>query len=296
VSGSLLGANCLPAYFMADVAATEAHRIALDTVAAAGFTATEVSLPGLLTLREAPSVREHAHALGIDIHAVHAPPMRRDPALARQRQSARLAAELGASVLVVHVSSLRFASPDPGVRTAARDRDLRRLDLLAEFSRPLGITIGLENGKHPDHAAYLRALLDTLISPEPRDQSEPHPPGRDDPPPQHPTPRVQRLSPSPLGLVFDSGHAALGGDPVSVAQAMLPHLIHTHLHDNNGRRDEHLPPGDGCIDWPALLRCLTAGNYSGPLLIELRPRSGQTSHDWQQELLRARNLLSAVLS
>src|SRR3712207_7577490 len=44
---------------------------------------------------------------------------------------------------------------DPVIRTAARDLDLRRLETLAALCHPIGVTLGLENGKHPGHAAYL---------------------------------------------------------------------------------------------------------------------------------------------
>ncbi len=29
--------------------------------------------------------------------------------------------------------------------------------------------------------------------------------------------------------------------------------MHVHLHDNNGRRDEHLPLGEGSVDWATVI-------------------------------------------
>src|SRR6266571_1594967 len=147
-----LGANCLAALFLQRYTTIDAHCAALDAVAVAGFGVTEISHPRLLPLQEAPLVRRHAEEIGLVIRAVHTPPMRRDSTLARQRETAALAAELGAAILIVHASSLRFASPDPTVRARARERDLRQLEALAAFSTPLGLTLGLENGKHPRHA------------------------------------------------------------------------------------------------------------------------------------------------
>src|SRR5713226_150078 len=118
------GANCLAALYLRDHPVLDAHRAALDAVAAAGFSVTEISHPRLLPLYEAPHVRRHAEEIGLAIRAVHAPPMRRDATLGRQRDAAALAAELGATILIVHVSSLRFASPDPAARAMARERDL----------------------------------------------------------------------------------------------------------------------------------------------------------------------------
>src|SRR5262249_5070930 len=155
------------------------------------------------------------------------------------------AAELGASILVVHVSSIRFASPLEAVRHAARERDLHRLDALIQVCRPIGIRLGLENGFRPGHPDYLLSLLAALDGhqyvsvPPPRPPFTPSLPHSLTPSPSHP------LTPSsPAGLVFDSGHAALhGGDPIEALRTMLPSLIHTHLHDNRGERDEHLAPG-----------------------------------------------------
>src|SRR5438874_2701528 len=141
-----LGANCLPWFFLERYLPADAHRAALEVIAASGFAITEISYPGLLPLREASRVRRHAQVNGLTVRAVHAPPMRRDPTLARQRDATILAAELGVEILVVHVSSIRFASPDPSIRTEARERDLRRLDTLIQFCSPRGIRLGLENG------------------------------------------------------------------------------------------------------------------------------------------------------
>src|SRR2546425_10317122 len=157
-----LGANCLAALFLSDHPVLDAHRAALDAVAGASFGVTEISPPGLLFSQDAPLLRRHAEEIGLAIRAVHAPPMRRDSTLARQRETAALAAALGAAILIVHVSSLRFASPDPVIRARARERDLRQLEALAAFCTPLGLTLGLENGKHPRHADYLLSLLQTL--------------------------------------------------------------------------------------------------------------------------------------
>jgi sugar phosphate isomerase/epimerase len=282
-----LGANCLAGLFLEGRSVVDAHCAALDCLAATGFAATEISSPGLLSIDEAPSVRQHAERVGLSIRAVHAPPMRRDPMLARQRAAAELAAELGASILVVHVSSIRFASPDPAVRASARERDLQRLDSLIQFCSPRGLALGLENGYRPGHPEYLVSLLAALEGPStvrnpasaasPLTLSPPHP-----------------LTPSsPVGLVFDSGHAALrGGDAVKVARTMLSRLIHTHLHDNHGALDEHLVPGQGLIDWPALLSELLQGGYAGTCLLELAPRDGRRRERWAHELALGHAILS----
>ncbi len=55
-----------------------------------------------------------------------------------------------------------------------------------------------------------------------------------------------------------------------------PHMIKTlgyriktlHIHDNDGRIDEHLPPFAGNIDWSLVMRCLKDIGYDGNLSLE----------------------------
>jgi len=42
-----------------------------------------------------------------------------------------------------------------------------------------------------------------------------------------------------------------------------------HVHDKNGQNDEHLPIGDGTVDWGAVCQAIARG-YSGVLVIEGR--------------------------
>lgn len=289
VEDASLGANCLPTLFLHKNALIDAHCAALDAIAAAGFRLTEISQPALLSRDDAPRVRRHTEASGLAIRAVHAPLIRRDLTLVAQRAAAELAAELGAALLVVHTSSLRFIAPDPAIRAAARERDLHRLEALTRFCEPLGITLGLENGKHPAHPEYLLSLIAQFEGAT--RQREALITGLPDPP----SPLPPSAPFSAIGLVFDAGHAALrGGDVLQTARAMLPRLVHTHLHDNHGTRDEHLPPGRGQIDWPTLLALLRDSGYTGARLLELRPRPGEQPEQWHEELAEGRAILSSL--
>lgn len=58
-----------------------------------------------------------------------------------------------------------------------------------------------------------------------------------------------------LGFCFDSGHANLTGE-LHILERYLDRLIVTHLHDNRGKEDEHLPPGQGTIDWKPIISSL----------------------------------------
>ena len=56
-----------------------------------------------------------------------------------------------------------------------------------------------------------------------------------------------------VGICMDFGHAFIMGDLVDSIEAVSGHLITTHIHDNDGTRDDHLVPFDGAIEWPGAL-------------------------------------------
>jgi sugar phosphate isomerase/epimerase len=70
-----------------------------------------------------------------------------------------------------------------------------------------------------------------------------------------------------VGFCLDVGHASCFSrtDLVGWWPALAPHLYEMHLHDNDGQGDQHLPPGQGRVDWDFLGRGL-AGLRRPPLL------------------------------
>ncbi|MDP8224385.1 MAG: sugar phosphate isomerase/epimerase family protein [Candidatus Lernaella stagnicola] len=58
------------------------------------------------------------------------------------------------------------------------------------------------------------------------------------------------------GICLDTGHAHIDGGLLVELAAAAPHLRALHVHDNFGIDDDHLPPGEGNIDWPATLSTL----------------------------------------
>lgn len=89
-----------------------------------------------------------------------------------------------------------------------------------------------------------------------------------------------------VGLLLDSGHSAFaGGDPVALVRRHAARVVHVHCKDtrravlDNARsRDGSFMqavldgvftvPGDGSLDFPAILAALHATGYSGWLVVE----------------------------
>jgi sugar phosphate isomerase/epimerase len=68
-----------------------------------------------------------------------------------------------------------------------------------------------------------------------------------------------------LGICYDTGHGHIQG-----ITSGFENIHTTHIHDNNGEKDEHLWPFEGTLDWPALIEKLFLANYKGPFMFEAR--------------------------
>ena len=106
--------------------------------------------------------------------------------------------------------------------------------------------------------------------------------------------QVRQIGSPNVGICLDTGHAFLAApywrdtDFVTAVRAAAPWVRHVHFHDNFGRLDDsaesladrlifgqadnHLPPGWGCIPLDQVLDSLTAADYAGWLIVEMRPR------------------------
>jgi sugar phosphate isomerase/epimerase len=72
---------------------------------------------------------------------------------------------------------------------------------------------------------------------------------------------------------LDLGHCNLfGRDPVAMIRRFGSRLYHVHVHDNDGRRDLHLPPGTGSIDWTAVVQALRQVGYDRTITLEVFSR------------------------
>lgn len=67
-------------------------------------------------------------------------------------------------------------------------------------------------------------------------------------------------------VLFNIGHAHLGGGVEAGFRALEPRIKATHIHDNDGRFDQHLLPQKGSIDWRPAMRILR-GHDNGELVL-----------------------------
>jgi len=98
-----------------------------------------------------------------------------------------------------------------------------------------------------------------------------------------------------VGACLDTGHAFLARELPTVIHKLSGHLHMVHVNDNRGDRDDHLPPGQGNIDWAWVLRELRQSGFKGPLILELSSHPNESVPDMLDRARRARDHLRASL-
>jgi sugar phosphate isomerase/epimerase len=162
-----------------------------------------------------------------------------------------LASVLGITLYTQHLwLDQRFVSADGIVRK------LNLLETWTEHAARAGVTLCIENlSEHVDHFAP-----------------------------------AFRQSPG-LCMTLDLGHGEILSRP-NAAFDFITHfpdrIRHVHLHDNHGgssvEDDLHLPIGEGCIDFAAILHKLWATGYSGGFSFEIKLEYLEPSRDAIREM------------
>ncbi|HEV1994402.1 MAG TPA: sugar phosphate isomerase/epimerase family protein [Candidatus Acidoferrum sp.] len=205
--------------------------------------------------RDISSTREGGTPLSIcEVERV-----RRIEAMDELKRAIDVAEELSFPRMVFHMGSTRETA-DPRKRDAA----FSSLEHLILHARHLGVAICVENTtSEMGDPSYLRAFVDET-----------------------------RLT--GLRFNFDVGHAHLAELPederLEKSFSPLRELVSSvHVHDNHGEKDEHLPPFDGTIDWPAAIKLLkTAPEANLPLVLELKEKTGPEAPSVVEHLAAAR--------
>ena len=210
------------------------------------------------TSRDTSAMRESAMPLSIcEVERV-----RRVEAMDELKRVIDVADDLPYKRLILHMGGSRETA-DPRKRDAA----FSTLEHLVLHAHHAGITICVENTtSEMGDPSYLRAFVDET-----------------------------RLT--GLRFNFDIGHAHLAELPederIEKSLAPLRDLVSSvHLHDNRGDKDEHLPPFDGTIDWPAAIKLLKTGPEPNlPLVLELKEKTGPEAPSAAEHLEAARKAM-----
>lgn len=228
----------------------------LEIIRGSGFCMIEVVFsPTHLDYTNHTAVREAAiriDALGMEAYSFHAPFANdidisspdlatREYALDEILRAVDAAALLGVHYFVIHPGPENADIPSREERMVRIENVVSVLNRVAVRCSELGIKCVLEN-KLPHllfgSSSDIVWILGTLETNE-------------------------------VGACLDTGHAFLAGDLYNLVYKLAPHLRMLHVHDNKGHGDEHLPPGEGRIEWGPFVRELVQVGFRGAMILEI---------------------------
>jgi sugar phosphate isomerase/epimerase len=228
----------------------------LDAICSSGFSLIEVcSSPSHLDYHDVARVRRVAaklNALGMEPYSFHAPfaetiditsldAKQRENSVSEVLTALEAAALLQAKYFVIHPGPEQADQVPVEERSRRLENVVHSLSIVADRCRRLGMMCVLEN-KLP-HLLFgnigdMTRILDAMDTPH-------------------------------VGVCLDTGHAHLGGELENAAGRLAGRLRMVHASDNRGEQDDHLPPGEGEIDWMRFFRQLHAGGFQGSVIMEI---------------------------
>jgi len=93
-------------------------------------------------------------------------------------------------------------------------------------------------------------------------------------------------------VTLDVNHSNLAEDLMDVVKNCDGIISDIHVSDNNGEYEDHLPPGEGIIDLPAVMQAIHDAGYTGPLNLECHTPDYPT----QAELVGLREWAEGVVA
>jgi sugar phosphate isomerase/epimerase len=76
----------------------------------------------------------------------------------------------------------------------------------------------------------------------------------------------------------DTSHCSLGGFLFAAVARFGDRLVHVQVSDNRGVTDDHLPPGQGHIDWGRFRQALVGVGYRGVFMLEVNGNGDIAGH------------------
>lgn len=254
----------------------------LDEIRDSGFESIEVcSFPAHLDYHDRDNVAragEKIRALGLRPVSFHAPfadriditaldPGARAAAVGELLAACEAAADMGVENLVLHPGPERAGRP-PEEEFLTRMRNATEsLNTVAERCCERGVHLVLENMLPHLLFGHINDMLYLLGS----------------------------IRDCEVGTCLDTGHAHLSGELGMVFRKLSGHLHLVHVNDNRGEHDDHLPPGEGHIDWPWLVSELKRCHFAGTLILELSSRENESVADMLARARHARQFLNDLL-
>jgi len=185
------------------------------------------------------------HAPNIDINLASVNSFIRSASKKAILKAVAFAAELDARLLVSHVGRLSRDYPQKLVGKAMKNA-IDSLRNINQFSNDVDMVFTIEN----DHKSNDYVLAGY---------------------PEQINLLIENIG---CKLTFDVGHANTIGKIEDFMKLLGKSIVNVHLHDNNGREDEHLPVGKGSTDFAGVFKKVKEWRRQIPLIIECHSFAG----------------------
>jgi sugar phosphate isomerase/epimerase len=246
---------------------------ALQTIADAGFTEAELMGstyhidPRIYNKTKLPRLARTIKNMKLHICSMHAPIDSIDLSTAKSEekqqtlnlltQSIEYCHALNIKILVVHPTNPKSNHLDT---YKSRENCVDTLETILPVAEEHGVTLALENMiemVNRRFGCWTEDLVDV----------------------------AEDVKSSCLGVCLDVGHANLAKSSTLEDEVLCAskHLIHLHVHDNDGKSDGHLVPKDGTVDWDALANALSKVHYEGVFMTEIQG-NGNVNLDFLKQI------------
>ena len=223
----------------------------IDLVKAAGFSKLDVSTADRSTAEE---MAGYIMERGMEVIQSHLPFNRYGKANMEQHAETQMryaenARIMGSKILVAHGDEFDFDNMTY-TPEAALEYNYALFSPIVEFAAANGMKVAFENVfqdldpvKRPRNCSLVEELCAL----------------------------VDRFGTDTVGICWDSGHAKVqyGEENLAALSVAGSRVIATHIHDNYYKRDLHLFPFMGQLDWVGFMKMLRQIGYQGNLSFEI---------------------------
>ena len=241
----------------------------------------------IYTLSEKEIVERHkkeralADEAGVELLQTHAPfawpsyeatVAEREAIFERMKRSLCCSEILGVKLWVMHpLIPMGHRDLTTGGAEVTREVNLEFIARLLPIAKECGVTICLENMPWHEFSIAspdeIREIVDTV-----NDEN--------------------------FKMCLDTGHANIYNKGLSVgdhARAQREVLRALHVHDNDGKQDQHRIPYDGYVNWADFGAAIREIGFDGPFTFESAPSSRLPTHLFEKHLQLQREIADSIL-
>lgn len=223
--------------------------------------------------------KELAQKAGVEIHQTHGPwrwPVNDGESelaerMEKMEKSIRATSLLGCKYWVIHpVMPYGIEDVKIGNQAETWAMNLAFMKELLQTAKEYGVTVCVENTPFPNFSLAT---------------------------PQQILKLVEEINDDNFKICLDTGHVAVFSD-LSVGdevRQLADKIKVFHVHDNGGKKDEHLPPHEGVIAWQDFSAALKEIGFDGVLSLEIVPKESLPTDEFERQSIALAQIAHSLL-